>query len=304
MTTLSHFLSKKNDNKHLTAIIEGIATAGIAIRGDIHINATKKNQEENATGDTQSALDLITDTIVRDVLEETNCVATAASEERESCYHFDSSKASYFVAYDPYDGGSVGDANISFGSIFGIWSKDPLHSPVGKDLVASCYIIYGPRVTFVLSIKGEGSHLFELGNDNIFYLVSSNLQISKEAHHFAPGNLRTSMTHIKYRKVLDRWLNNAYTLRYTGAFVTDINHILLKGNGIFTYPAEEKYPNGRLRLLYECAPLAMITEEAGGKGSTEHGTAILDEIIDDHHQRSTVVIGSSSEVLAVTKILQ
>lgn len=304
MTTLTAFLKKAPCNDGIREITLHLASTGQKIRDEIHISATKKDQAQNATGDTQSALDLTTDRIIKEALRQSDHVTTAASEEQENCYDLPAKKGSYFVAYDPYDGGSIGDTNISFGSIFGIWKNNPIAKKVGTDLVAACYIIYGPRVIFVLSIKGHGVQLFELNNDNIFLLVTTNMTIAQKAKHVAPGNLRASLSDQKYRCVIDHWLRSAYTLRYTGAFVTDINHIILKGDGIFTYPAEEKYPAGRLRLLYECAPLTLIVQEAGGSGQTQNGTNILNEIITDHHQRTTVIIGSSSEVETITKLLQ
>lgn len=304
MTTLSKFLKQKDCDPRVHSIVEHIAQAGILIRDEIHITATKKDQLQNATGDRQSALDITTDRIVKETLQHSDCVATAASEERDELYHLPAKKGHYFVAYDPYDGGSVGDANISFGSIFGIWSDNPLTKAVGTDLVAACYILYGPRVIFVLSLRGGGTHLFELNNELVFHCIKQNLVIAQEAKRFAPGNLRASLTDKKYSTVIDHWLSNAYTLRYTGAFVTDVNHILLKGDGIFTYPAEEKYPTGRLRLLYECAPLTMIIQEAGGRGTTQNGRNILNEIITDHHQRTSIIIGSGAEVGIITRLLQ
>jgi len=304
MIPLSEFLQKQKCSDGTSSIIEHIAHAGILIRSEIHITATKKDQLQNATGDIQSALDLTTDRIIKEALTQCDYVTTAASEEQETCYTLKAKKGDYFVAYDPYDGGSVGDTNISFGSIFGIWEKNPLNGSVGKKLVAACYILYGPRVTFVVSLKGGGTHLFELDNDQNFHLVTRDMIITTDAHHFAPGNLRASLTDKKYRAVIDHWLSSAYTLRYTGAFVTDVNHILLKRDGIFVYPSEEKYPTGRLRLLYECAPLTLIIQEAGGHGCTQNGTNILNEMITNHHQRTTIIIGSSEEVEIVTKLLQ
>lgn len=304
MITLLDFLKQKDCDPSMHAIVVQIAQAGTLIRDEIHITATKKDRLQNATGDTQSALDITTDKIIRKALERSDYVSTAASEEQDEIYHLEASKGKYFVAYDPYDGGSVGDTNISFGSIFGIWTKNPLNKKVGADLVAACYLLYGPRVIFVLSLRGSGTHFFELNNDKIFYLVKQDLVINKDAHHFAPGNLRASAIDKKYRTVIDHWLSSAYTLRYTGAFVTDVNHILLKGDGIFTYPAEDKYPTGRLRLLYECAPLTMIVQEAGGSGTTQYGNNILSEEITGHHQRTSIVIGSHEEVQKVCSLMK
>ena len=107
----------------------------------------------------------------------------------------------------------------------------------------------------------------------------------------------------QYRACMDRWLDRQSKLRYSGGMVPDLHHILSKGHGIFTYPRDEKHPNGKLRLLFEGAPFAFLFNEANGVGKTQEGGNILDIEVVDYHQNTTVFVGSKNEVKAVTDML-
>lgn len=303
MQSLPHYLTQKDVDTRLQSIIISLATASKYINAEIRMKNTEKNRDANATGDTQSTLDLIADDIIQLHLTQTNIVKAIASEEQEGVVVNNDATEDFFVAYDPYDGGSVGDANITFGSIFGIWSEDPMGHTAGEHLVASCYTLYGPRVTFVIASGENAIALFELNEVGEFLLVRDDFSIAPEAKHFAPGNLKATTTNAQYRTIVDEWISASKKLRYSGALVTDINHILIKGDGIFTYPADEDYPTGRLRLLYEGVPLGFLLTCAGGSATDQTDTSLSEIPVTDYHQRTSLALGSKNEVSSVASKL-
>ena len=304
MQTLNDFLKKKDITQELQSIFCHIALAAKKISASICTSDMEKRLAQNCTGDTQSKLDTAADKIIATELIRAKFVFQCASEEQEKS-QFCNKNGTYFVAYDPYDGGTVGDCNITFGSIFGIWRKKDIISARAKDgLVAACYILYGPRVTFTLAIAKKGVHTFELRNDGQFLLTKENQKVAKNAKHFAPGNLKACNNNPQYKKVVDYWIASGKRLRYTGALVTDINHIICKGDGIFCYPKDREHPSGRLRLLYEGAPLAFLLLEAGGVGYTQDNKKILDIAVKNYHQRTTLFMGSRDEVQRVLKMMK
>ncbi len=304
MITLEGYLEKKSINQDLQKIITSLARASKYVNAEIRMKDTEKCEGENASGDIQSPLDIESDKIIHEHLIKSNLVKTIASEEKPNLAINSNSTKDYFVAYDPYDGGSVGDVNITFGSIFGIWSNDPMGENIGKNLVASCYTLYGPRVTFVFAINDNTVALFELNEVGDFLFVRDKFKVDKDIKIFAPGNLKATIKSKAYKNILDIWITSGKKLRYSGALVTDINHILLKENGIFTYPSDEKNPNGRLRLLYEGAPLGYVLKCAGGYAKTENGISLFDLKVTNHHQTASFVLGSKNEVNNVVSIFQ
>ena len=153
-----------------------------------------------------------------------------------------------------------------------------------------------------MAVDGEISE-FTLNDVGEYHISQEKIAVADEAKIFAPGNLRAIVERPEYGQVLQYFLNNQRTLRYAGGMVPDINSIFMKGNGVFTYPSHSKYPSGKLRLLYECAPMAYLMTAAGGKAVTEKGEPILAITCDDLHQRTSIFLGSRNEVNSVIKIL-
>ena len=197
------------------------------------------------------------------------------------------------VVYDPLDGSSLIDANFSIGSIFGVYPGTHLLGRKVSDMIAAAYVVYGPRTILVLSFNGA-THEFILDECN-FVLVRENIKINFEGKYFAPGNLRAYSESVDYKKLIDYWISNKYTLRYSGGMVPDIHHILVKLGGIFAYPGTPENKDGKLRLLYECGPMALIVTNAGGL-AVDGYRKILDLVVESLHQKSPIFIGSSREV--------
>jgi fructose-1,6-bisphosphatase I len=257
---------------------------------------TGKANTSNCSGEDQLKLDILADNIIMSELKNSELCALLASEEQDDLVELSASRGKFTVAYDPLDGSSLVDANLTIGSIFGIWEGDQLIGKKGKEMVAAAYAIYGPRVELIVAIKDKGVLFFEMNDVGEFMLTKSGTKLRETSKYFAPGNLRATAINKKYLKLVNDYIAEKRTLRYSGGMVPDLHHILSKQEGIFTYPGCEKHPNGKLRLAFECAPFAFVFNEAGGKATTSNGESILDIEITEPHQRTTIFIGSSGEI--------
>ncbi len=306
MTSFNHFLREKGVANDVRSLLYHIARSIKYINFSIRAGNTGKCGSENSFGESQVAMDVLADEIIAKELEQSELAKIIISEEREEPSVFDSPRGDFLVAYDPLDGSSLVNVNCSIGSIFGIWDKSNgvMGQKIDKNMVASCYAVYGPRITFVIAIKDKGVHEFELNDVGEFMLVSENLKITDDSNYFAPGNLRCCTEDAKFKSWVDDCILSGKTLRYSGGMVPDLNHILLKGNGIFAYPRYSKYPEGKLRLLFECAPFGFVFREAGGIALNQEGNDILDTVVKDYHQTSPIFIGSVNAVDKVVKMVR
>jgi len=203
----------------------------------------------------------------------------------------------YSVAIDPLDGSSLVDVNLSIGTIVGI-HKGPILSgkPGRESLVAAMYILYGPLTTLVYTAN-NGVHEFVLDPAGNFVLSQENIKMKDKGAIYSPGGLKKEWLP-DHARFIDSLEEDGYKLRYSGGFVPDINQVLMKGGGLFTYPDLQRAPNGKLRLLFECQPMALILEQAGGKATT--GTQeILDIVPEELDQRVPIYIGSKTEIQSV-----
>ncbi len=247
----------------------------------------------NATGDSQLKLDVLSDQIIASELSELKSVKSIVSEEREAAIMV-SSVGTYIVAYDPLDGSSLVDVNFAVGSIFGIYEND-LDL---KRLKAAVYFIYGPRLEMVLCEGGE-VRLYRLNANGDFEFVRD-LRLNEKGKLLAPGGTQKGWRK-SHKKLIESLFDEGYRLRYSGAMVSDLHQILLKGGGLFSYPAGEGYENGKLRLAFEVAPFALIYEAAGGAAVSGDGDRILDIKISGPHQTTPCYFGSHYEIKKVAE---
>ena len=254
----------------------------------------------NPFGEEQLTLDVLSDTIIRQHLCETRLVSACASEEHPELMKMTSS-APFVVVYDPLDGSSLVDANFAIGSIFGVYPASELLSRTPRTQVAALYVLYGPRTVLVCS-TGKSVHEFLLNEVGEFVLLREHIRVGEIAKNYSPGNLRAVTENDDYRRLVDHWLAEELTLRYSGCMVADIHHILSKGQGVFTNVGGSSYPEGKLRLLFECGPFAYILEHAGGKASNGKED-ILDVPIRSFDQRTPVILGSAKEVGRAQRVL-
>lgn len=284
----------------LRHLILHIATAAKYVQSAIRTTEAGLAGTKNQFGEEQVKLDVLSDDIICQHLKESRLVATYISEEQKDVIEL-SSKAPYSVVFDPLDGSSLVDANFAIGSIFGIYKGHELIGRKPKEQVGALYVIYGPR-TLLVYCTGNGVHEFILNDVGEFILLREYLGVADKAKNFAPGNLNSILEDKSYHDVFHAWNKDKMTLRYSGCMVSDIHHILSKGQGVFTYPAGSKYPDGKLRLVFECGPFSYLMAHAGGAAS-DGKMDIMDKKITDVDQRTPIIIGSKKEVERVSEIL-
>ncbi len=300
-TSLNNHLFRSEIPDQLRHLINDIAKAGKYVHNAIRTTDLGLAGSSNTFGEEQLKLDVLSNNIISEQLCESRLVESIASEEEANLETLNEA-APFSVVFDPLDGSSLLDANLAIGSIFGIYPKG---TPIGRtprDQVAALYLVYGPRTVLVYS-AGKGVHAFYLNEVGEFILLKEKLIIKDELKTYSPGNLRAVSDTPAYRKMMNIWLDEAVTLRYSGGMVPDIHHLIIKGGGIFTNIGGSKYPQGKLRLLFECGPFAYLVEQAGGTSSNGE-TSLLDVQIHDIDQRTPIIIGAKSEVERVVRTLK
>jgi fructose-1,6-bisphosphatase I len=263
----------------------------------------------NVQGEQQQKLDVIANDILMRNLGGREGVAVVASEENEEPVILRTENdggTRYCVMFDPLDGSSNLDICGSVGTIFSILRKDRRSSKIEDSLlqkggrqVAAGYVMYGSSTVLVLTL-GTGVDMFVLDPSiGAFVRVSESLQIPprNKCYSLNEGN-RLSLPE-GYQRYLNWAQENGYSSRYVGAMVADVHRILLQG-GVFMYPPTKKAPKGKLRLMYEANPMAMLVEQAGGKALAGPGLRILDVQPTEIHQRTCVILGGRDEVDLVT----
>jgi len=276
----------------LRRLIWQIAVTGKYISAKIHESNRKLAGFQNIFGEDQLALDRSADEIMKNQLQYSGFVREYASEEQEAIIPIGKGHERYLITADPLDGSSLVDTNLAIGTIIGIHENEILG--LGRDsMVAALYITYGPLMTMVYS-AGKGTHEFVLNREGEYVLSQENITFRERGSIYSPGGLRRDglTGHLAFLEFLEQ---EGYKLRYSGGFVPDINQLLIKKGGIFTYPALRKDPNGKLRILFELQPMAFIVEQAGGK-ATNGKEDILSIRVADLEQRSPIYIGSRYEV--------
>jgi len=304
--SLKEILSKydiSNDNLIKAIVALGEATAKVSVLLSNYVKHEYAGTQ-NASGDDQLELDIDCDKAVFTAIRDSQVYNTAASEETP--VETPVGKGPYVIAFDPLDGSSIIDANFSVGSIYGLWEGTSIIGRTGRQQVASAVALYGPRTTMCIALPFS-SKVLEVTlvqNKTQWELSRPFIQLQFNGKIFAPGNLRASNDNIRYQKLINHWMKERYTLRYTGGMVPDVYHIFVKSKGIFTNISSEK-AKAKLRLAYEVAPLGLIVECANGKTSVENlkNTSVLDLTIEHLDQRCGVAFGSTHEVDTFTKFM-
>lgn len=283
----------------LRRLIWQIAVVGKYISAQIHEANRKLAGFKNIYGEDQLSLDRSADEILKNQLQFSGFVREYASEEQETIVKIGKGHEKYIVTADPLDGSSLVDTNLAIGTIIGI-HKESVFDTGKNTMVAALYITYGPLITMVYS-AGCGSHEFVLNREGEYVLAQDNIKLKEKGSIFSPGGLRHEWlpAHLNFIEALEK---DGYKLRYSGGFVPDINQVLIKKGGLFTYPALQKSPQGKLRLLFELQPMAFIMEQAGGK-ATDGSIDILSLKVENIDQRSPIYIGSATEVQMAQQFL-
>lgn len=310
-TLQNHILAEQarhNATGTLSWILSALSFSGRVISAKIRRarlqNVLGALDSENVQGETQQKLDVIANETLLRCLGTRAGVAIVASEENEEPIvlrrTFDGERP-YVVLFDPLDGSSNIDTGAAVGTIFSVLrydrrGDDPMASLLqrGAEQVAAGYILYGSSTIFVLT-TGNGVSMFVLDPSiGAFLRVADGLRIPQSGKFYScnEGNRLTFPD--GYQRYLDWAQSQGYSTRYSGTMVADVHRILLKG-GVFLYPPTKKAPEGKLRLLYEGNPMAMIVEQAGGKAYAG-ATRLMERAPSAIHQRTSVVMGSPDEV--------
>ncbi|MBN2667873.1 MAG: class 1 fructose-bisphosphatase [Bacteroidales bacterium] len=269
--------------------------------------------EINVQGEDQKKLDVFADETFINAFRTSGMVAGVASEEQDNVVVFTdelSMNANYIICMDPLDGSSNIDVNVSIGTIFSIYRRiSPPGTAVteadfmqeGNKQVAAGYVVYGSS-TMMVYTTGLGTTGFTLDPSiGEFCLSNMFMETPKEGTIYSinEGNYikfpQGVKDYIKYCQIEDKATKRPYSSRYIGSLVADFHRNLLKG-GIFIYPKTSSSPNGKLRLLYECNPMAFLAEQAGGRATDGYGNRIMDIKPTELHQRVSFFSGSSSMV--------
>lgn len=319
LTSLEQYLSALESSgtidPALTTLIKGLAKTSMEISASVHKGALSgvlgTAETENVQGETQKKLDIIANDMLLDALAATGVVAGVASEEMDDCCPVEGgADRPYLILFDPLDGSSNIDVNVSIGTIFSIQSNPKTGTVTNESFlqpgykqVAAGYVVYGPQTTLVFSV-GKGVDLFTLDRDAGQYIqTQSQIQIPADTKEFAINMSNVRHWYPPVRKYVDELLagktgprGKDYNMRWIASMVADVHRVLSRG-GTFMYPKDLREPGkaGKLRLMYEANPMSMLVEQAGGKAfaGTER---ILDMQPDGLHQRCSVMLGSANEI--------
>ncbi|KAI4215834.1 MAG: hypothetical protein LQ351_001822 [Letrouitia transgressa] len=325
IVTLTRFLTEEQ-TKHKEATGEftllchalqfSFKSIAYYIRRATLINLTGLAGSSNTTGDEQKKLDVIGNDVFVAAMRGSGRCRLLVSEEEENLIVFDENpKARYAVVCDPIDGSSNLDAGVSVGTIFGIFRlKDGAKGTVedlllpGTELVASGFTMYGASAQLVLTMKGGSVNGFTMDNAlGEFILTHPDMRLprSRAIYSVNEGNslywdepVKAYFDGLKYPEEKS---GKPYSARYIGSMVADAYRTLLYG-GIFAYPSDKKSPKGKLRILYECAPMAMVFENAGGQAVNSRMERMLTVVPEHIHDRSGIFMGSHDEVQRVIDV--
>ncbi|GAX10229.1 sedoheptulose-bisphosphatase [Fistulifera solaris] len=278
-------------------ITEALRTALVTVEGSM-----------NDFGDAQLSVDVIADNLLWDAVKRSSVVREGASEEDPIVRDVDEGgEGEFTVCWDPLDGSSIVDNNWAVGTMIGIWPKRTgLIGATGRDQVTSLVALYGPRTTVLVALD-DGTYEFSYGctpegcqlpdgSWEPWICSRHKIQIKPDCKIFSPANLRAAQDVAGYKKLVDHYMENRYTLRYSGGLVPDVYQQFTKEQGVFSNPTSSSSP-AKLRLAFEAAPFGLLVEKSGGKTSDGvTGGSILDVQINSVDQRTALCIGSANEV--------
>ena len=272
-------------------ILDAIKRSAIRIKEAIEFDDTGYSENTNSTGDTQLKLDIKSDQIIEEEFAKVASIKEIVSEEKEdkTPLHVN---GIYGIGYDPLDGSSLIDVNLSVGSIFGIYEG----GYAGEHLKAAVYVVYGPRVELV--IAQDDVKLYRLNKKGEFVFIKE-IVLKEKGKLNAPGATQMGWE-ARHKAMIDAIFMDGYRLRYSGGMVPDLHQILLKGGGLFSYPSTSDVPKGKLRMIFEVFPFAFVYEKAGGEAIDGKGR-ILDLSPAHPHDTTPCFFGSKNEIERVKK---
>ena len=320
-----YLVEQERQHGHITAqlrlLIEVVARAckriAISVNKGALGDVLGSAGSENVQGEVQKKLDVISNEVLIEANEWGGHLAAMASEEMDSIHLVPNRypQGEYLLLFDPLDGSSNIDVNVSIGTIFSVLrkvghtrgiSEEDFLQP-GRQQAAAGYCVYGPQTTLVLTV-GDGVAMFTLDREQgSFVLTQDNVQIPADTKEFAINMSNMRHWAPPMRRYIDECLagkegprGKDYNMRWVASMVADVHRILTRG-GVFLYPWDQREPDkpGKLRLMYEANPMAFIVEQAGGM-ATNGRDRIMDIQPHKLHERVSVVLGSKNEVRRVT----
>jgi fructose-1,6-bisphosphatase I len=308
MTTLSDWLAAQPVDQKLASVVATMAAASAEIADVLRLapiaGQTGLAGHTNVQGEAQKALDVISNDIVLNHIRQNPEISILVSEELDEAVHIEN-QGRFMVATDPLDGSSNLDVNVTVGTIFSVLDAGKGLLQPGSAQLAAGYAAYGPATSLVLTF-GQSTSVFTLDAQGTFQLTQERLKVSPASGEYAINTARERLWDTATRGYVAENVagetgpaGKRYNMRWVGSMVADIHRILMRG-GIFLYPldSETVAKGGRLRLLYEANPMALLIEAAGGKSTTGR-ERILDLVPTGIHQRVPVILGSAEEVARV-----
>ncbi|WP_037586506.1 class 1 fructose-bisphosphatase [Stenoxybacter acetivorans] len=301
--------------ENLAAVVSAIAEACVHISQQVRLGALNgvlgSAGSGNVQGEEQKKLDVIANRILIDALSQCAAVAGLASEEEDNFVAANQNGA-YLVLFDPLDGSSNIDVNISIGTIFSVLAKSEgvLNTAdflqAGSKQVAAGYVLYGPQTLLVLTLN-HGIAVFTLNQEGVFVNTQINPAVPPQTREFAINMSNQRHWEAPVQTYIAELLagkngvrGKDYNMRWVASMVAEVHRILMRG-GVFMYPKDARDPNkpGKLRLMYEANPMSLLIKQAGGLATDAHQN-ILDIVPQGLHQRVSVILGSAEEVEYVT----
>ncbi len=276
--------------KTLAPIFEAIERSAHRIREAITNEDLCYGDSCNSTGDMQLKLDIQSDLIIAEEFSKITAIKQIASEEKEEAETLHP-EGRYCIAYDPLDGSSLIDVDLSVGTIYGIYEG----AFQADRMVAAVYIVHGPRLEMVTAYKGGvRRYIFRHGR----FMEEETKKLNDKGKLNAPGGTQQHWP-AHHKRLIDGLFAEGYRLRYSGGMVPDLHQILIKGGGLFSYPGTTDKPEGKLRKLFEVFPFAFVYETAGGEAIDDRGRRLLDLPCDDPHETTPCFFGSRYEISKV-----
>ena len=252
--------------------------------------------EYNFSGDDVKQLDLMSNVILKTNLEKCVQVRCIGSEEDKELHYTEHKNAPYLICFDPLDGSSNIDVNITTGTIFAIYKYDDKNEITnGRNIIMSGYSLYGASTQYVIAYQNNVSMYQYVPSEQQFVCVKTNMRLKEKGNIYSINEANKHMwCDNRFAPFIDSCITKNYTTRWVGSLVADAHRTLIKG-GFFAYPANKKNEDGKIRLLYEAYPFAHIFEVAGGFGSNGEEQLLDIPFPKNIHQKTPIILSSNSE---------
>ena len=321
MLSLNQALEQAQVDPQLVSVVDSITTTckNIAerLRGGALSGLYGSAEQENVQGEVQKKLDVISNDLLKQALLTNRSVAGIASEEEEDVVA-GNAEGRYLVTFDPLDGSSNIDVNVTVGTIFSILALPEAGAEVtidsflqaGRKQIAAGYVLYGPSVILAIT-TGQGVAMYNLGADGVFYQTEDQIKVPTSTEEFAINMSNQRFWQAPMQNYINDLLlgeegpiGKRFNMRWIASMVAEVHRILTRG-GVFMYPYDSRDPSkaGKLRLMYEGNPMSFLIEQAGG-ASSDTQKPIMDIEPNHIHQRVPVILGSTDEVERVNRYHQ